>query len=274
MLLALMAYTAEAQITSGTIIVVNQSKDKLVVAADSRTEYHMGNIRPNDSDCKIATFKHQIVFAAIGSPESVGTSDGKPVPVWSAYDAAWGATRNTSDLHEIVLAWIRRAHWFWETSYSIPKIAPQVRTAAEWNGGNLVSGIFAKTVHGNIVLEFGSISFNKANQEFPIKSDFGHEDPKTLISCGQEPGKQIYVAGHSDVAAKFCSERETKSKIEIRTPLKDASEQAVLATKLVEMTIDAYQNGGDVGGHVNVVTLSNDGHVVWNADADCHDNDD
>jgi hypothetical protein len=89
------------------------------------------------------------------------------------------------------------------------------------------------------------------------------------------------VAGkHADVAKKFCAQKSRADKIgdeiSVRTPLKAPTQAAELAAKIVELTIDAYEKtGGDVGGQVDVVSISRDGTVTWHArKASCPENQD
>lgn len=64
LLVGLFSYSAVAQISSGTIIVFHLTKDKFIIAADSRAVFKG---KPEDSDCKIAAFHHQFVFATSGA---------------------------------------------------------------------------------------------------------------------------------------------------------------------------------------------------------------
>jgi hypothetical protein len=89
------------------------------------------------------------------------------------------------------------------------------------------------------------------------------------------------VAGkHADVAKKFCAQKKREGKIgdkiSVRTPLKAPTQAAELATKIVELTIDAYEKtAGDVGGLVDVVSISRDGTVTWHArKSSCPENQD
>src|SRR5262249_8738881 len=84
--------------------------------------------------------------------------------------------------------------------------------------------------------------------------------------CGQVNGSKVCAAGsHSDVAAKFCSQRKHGDEILIRTPLTNATESTKLAVKLVELTIDEYEKRAhDVGGKVDSITISKDG-MQWNS---------
>ncbi|MFY9906413.1 MAG: hypothetical protein WAK62_14765, partial [Terriglobales bacterium] len=93
--------------------------------------------------------------------------------------------------------------------------------------------------------------------------------------CGQ--GERVCIAGsHLDVAAQFCSTRKPDTKLIVRTALTGADEHTKLAVAIAEKTIDTHEkSAGDVGGKVDVVTVTRDGGITWNArKEDCPKNQD
>jgi hypothetical protein len=93
--------------------------------------------------------------------------------------------------------------------------------------------------------------------------------------CGQKEGKMICAGGsHIDAAATFCSRRIPPLKIRTTVP-KGTPQDAKLAIKIVEFTIDSYKSSGDVGGKIDVVELDKGGGVHWLARKDnCPENED
>jgi hypothetical protein len=101
-LLLLTACPASAQVSSGTIVVLNISEDQVTVAADSRGLDRDTGIA-NDSECKIATLGHKLVFTGVGNVRRISPSISDPVKSWnnmeiakdifSRYAALQGGTR-------------------------------------------------------------------------------------------------------------------------------------------------------------------------------------
>lgn len=83
LLFAASAIPAYAQIDSGTVIIVGYSKDKVVVAADSRVTHSEGT--SDDDTCKIAVLSDNFIFAV------AGIAAYRNVNPWNAVNEAKGA---------------------------------------------------------------------------------------------------------------------------------------------------------------------------------------
>jgi hypothetical protein len=80
---------AQLRMGAGTLIILNATKDEIVVAADSRT--HIG-YPPQDLDkrCKINVFGNKVIFAAGGMTESFAKVDpGTPTQSPGRYSSAF-----------------------------------------------------------------------------------------------------------------------------------------------------------------------------------------
>jgi hypothetical protein len=64
--IALWSYSAFAQAQHGTVIVVNFTKDKVIIAADSRAMNSDNRRPPDDCRCNISAFGKKIVFTTSG----------------------------------------------------------------------------------------------------------------------------------------------------------------------------------------------------------------
>lgn len=268
-LLLLMAHPARAQVSSGTIVILNISEDRVTVAADSRGTNRDTGIT-NDLECKIATLGHKLVFAEVGNARRVSRSISDPVKSWdnmeiakdtfSSYSALEGDTR----VRTISIAWGNAVADDWRLFY---KWHPaEVAHLASKTGG-LAVGIFIEADKGIIYLKGARIRFdNTLTSIDPISTQFG--ELGDCWPCGQgNKGKICAVGVHLDVAAKFCSERDDDSKIHARMPLSGTSAFTKLPTRIVGLTIDAYgKSAGDVGGKVDSVTITNGGGIIWNSD--------
>jgi hypothetical protein len=285
----LMSYPALAQISSGTIIVFNFTKDELVVAADSRSVLSdTGN--PDNSYCKIAEFHHEFIFTSVGGSRFTKASPISPIESWDnsevARDALQNATKgmiiNDGYMDGVVNYWasIVQNHWNafcgLERLTCLSKVPPSplgltglgAQPQAQMTGGVFIGakGLFLRTA----TINFHSDALKMFN---PVDHEIGN----TLTQCWPcGPGERICAAGsHVGVAAQFCSDRKAETKISVRTALTEADEHSRLAVAIVEKTIDAYeQTAGDVGGDVDSVTIK-DGKVTWNSrKKNCPDNQD
>src|SRR5580693_3677441 len=94
---------AQVAIGDGTVVVVNSTNDELVIAADSRVT-HLNGQKPNESNCKIATFDHQIVFSSVGAT-SFDAPIGSGLVPWDNLDVLTDIAKNsrvTADAPRIV----------------------------------------------------------------------------------------------------------------------------------------------------------------------------
>jgi hypothetical protein len=236
-------------------------------------------IPPNDSYCKIAALKHQIIFTAVGAPEQHRVPNG--AVMLNAYNEARNAVNGAkapigeAHVEEITNNWCTRMNDKWTASYREDSLP--VLNWARINRGELVGGIFAEAAKGKIYIRAAHVTFNEsALSSFPalLSSPIACSlADLTWLSCGQRKGKEININGRPDVGVNFCSARKPEAKIGIRTRLKGANRDTKLAVKIVELTIDAYEKS-DVGGNVNAVTLFKDGRISWNANPDCPENQD
>ena len=262
------SYPAFAQINSGTIIIFNFAKNQLVVAADSRgVDFNTG--KPEDLECKIARLNHKFIFASAGSVRFSSTLP-NTVPSWDNTTLAREAVSNAAekkreiDVEAVANEWADAVRDHWNSFCSLSPLSCARLTEAR--NGLLTSGMFFKARDNKVSMDAAEFFFDISALPAPIHYYMGSK-MVDCWSCGEGPSEKICAAGsHIEVAAKFCSERKYHSKINIRTHLKGATNQARLAAKLIELTIDAYGvSSGDVGGPVDVATLRKDGSIRWNA---------
>jgi hypothetical protein len=102
----------------------------------------------------------------------------------------------------------------------------------------------------------------------PVTYDVGNR-AQSSEPCGQ--GQYVYAAGeHLETVSKFCSDPNVRDKIVLHMALKRADEVTLTTAKIAEAVVDAYSttlNGkpGDVGGPIDVLTVTKDGEIFWNA---------
>jgi hypothetical protein len=269
-----MAYSANAQVISGSIVIFNFTKDKSVVAADSLAGNEDTGI-PDYSDCKIAAFGQHLIFTTVGNS---GWSDRLGnVPAWDNIALARDAFQTVhasgggSDLNAIAAQWASDVKSHWDFIDRMDR--QRARSIAASNDGQFTAGMFiGKGLSSKVVI----IGYDFDKPIDPIEILTG--DRKAMSncwSCGQLQESMICGAGkHLDVAANYCAKRQHGERIDVHTELNSATESTKLAVKIVEMTIDSYgQTAKDVGGKVDAVTIMKDGSITWNArKANCPDN--
>lgn len=224
----LMTYPTCAEISSGSIVIFNFTKDEIVVAANSLATHHDTGT-PDYSYCKIATLGHQLIFTSVG--RAMATLPGRVL--WDntalageAFRSAKKGVRGEVDLNDVVDLWARsvKSHW---VTIDWARIADLSRT----NNGQLTAGVF---IGKGLAYKVVALSYNGVLD--PAKYTVANTIDGCW-PCGQLNGGMVCGAGHHlDVAAKFCSERRHGDKIIVRTRLKGASEGAKLAIKIVEIT--------------------------------------
>jgi hypothetical protein len=261
--------SAFAQITSGTIIIFNFTRDRLVIAADSRG-VNTDTMVPHDSECKISSFGHHLIFTSAGNVRHRKGSASDSVNSWdnreatnTAFRAARQLPTGNAQVQMISTGWADAMVENWRSFYQA--YPEKVKRLVSRTGG-LTAGAFAEATHGAMYFRGAEIKFDQAPTSMgdPIAAGFG-DTLSSCWECGQ--GNKVCALGkHFDVAAKFCSQRKSDDVIQVRTQLKRASKAARLAVKITELTVDAYsKTPGDVGGMVDAVTLKNDGSITWNA---------
>jgi hypothetical protein len=267
--IALIANAASAQIVSGSIVVINFTKNQIIVAADSRGIINSNTGLPDDSYCKVSAFRNQFIFSSTGGSRLINSTPSDKIPSWDNNDLAREAIDGIAEgVEGNNMATITRD---WGVSVSrrwIPLCEAHRDTCANLaahSHGVLTEGIFYRikdlSVAGAIV------SFDTSAPSDPVRCNIFQADLTKCWPCGQTHGERICVAGdHFDVAEKVCSERKQGASIPVRTQLRGAvTQKTKLPVQLVEMTIDAYsKNGGNVGGPVDTVTITKSG-IIWNS---------
>lgn len=274
--IALMPYPAFAQISSGTIIIFNLTKDEIVVAADSRALTDNGG-PPDDSYCKIAAIRDQFIFTSVGSARYAKTNPADTVESWDNAAVARDALRDVTEETVVDDAFMDRIATYWGTTVKNnwnslcllhrEKCAKSTTlTVGNPQLTELTAGIFIGAK--GLFVRGVSIDFDSDMARVFNPVDYAIGTLGQCWPCGE--GEQICAAGsHVDVAAQFCSERKADTKLSVRTALTGADKHAKLAVEIVEKTIDAYeQSAGDVGGPVDSVTITKGGGITWNSRKD------
>ncbi len=279
--IAVMEYSAFAQINSGSVLVFSISKDQLIVATDSRTVDNDGRRPPNDLECKISTFNHQVIFTSIGG-KSYSPTDHDFVAGWDNYDVAHSVVQSArgepSEAHirDVVHRWAEIIKVNWRSLYAWNPA--KVIDAAEHGKGGLTSGVFAEGRAGKGYMLGAQITFHRNSIE-PIEVVMG--SPTNCLPCEQREATKICIGGEDEVAAEFCSQHTERAKNEgwnrwnISPSLMKAFNKTELwPIRLADLTV-AYDIHGDVGGRIDAVEFKPDGSIRWLQRKDnCPENED
>jgi hypothetical protein len=271
---------AQFGITHGTVVVVNKTDDKLIMAADSMAIHSFGI--PDNSYCKISTFSHQIVFAGIGCQGYVNTGSSDRAATWSAKDILRRVVGSEPKgpagirhIQNISESWAALVLVNLEIEYLAH---PQdVIKMAEEQKGSLSGGIFAEARDGEIYMRVAVVRFNQ-NLLSPQSLIFG--DIGDCWTCGQKEGGKICAEGQPAVAAEFCTESSERAKgqegrLTYGSTLLSLGwdKYSLLALRLADLT-SAYDRSRTVGGNIDVLELDKNGHIRWLArKGNCPDSD-
>jgi hypothetical protein len=196
---------AQAGVVKGTVVIVNQTKDELIMAADSVAVPDHG--KPDYSYCKIATLKGNVLFAGLNGQVLADGKTRNSIPGWNGWEIARDAVNAESVLpgfpneeHLVNIA----ARWADKMSERLQRLVetnPQSAIAlAKLGNGALAGGIFAEADHGAIHTQIAVLSLNRHSPmtvDWVIWAKLGQCWP-----CDQENGK-LCALGHSAVAKEF-----------------------------------------------------------------------
>jgi len=237
----------------GTVIVVSQSKNRVIMAADSRVGLTNDGINihgVDDGKCKLASLDGNLIFGASGL---IGNS----AMGWSAasiaMDTATAATPPTDrdKGRQILAAWsesmIRRV---------VLDFTPeQIRTTARQNEGGLTTGILAGIgPEGTAWAQVSQIRYAVSDIR-QLRYEIG-----SPISVKRQA---FYFFGKTEIADEFNAGISDRSKREVaqwsRMRLGNTAFDEFKARRLAELTIQLYPDKTAVGGPVDEVELDSEG---------------
>jgi len=282
LLALLMPNLAGAQVGTkhGTVVVLNITDDKLIVAADSLAIPDFG--KPDYSYCKIITFSHQIVFAGVGSQAYIKAGPSDLVAGWSAkeilrqvIESEPNSPAGKRHIQAISGRWAAALLPNFQSEYLWH---PQdVIKLAEQGKGTLSGGIFAEAGDGAIYMSVAIITLNQ-NWLVPMSWSVG-DGIGDCWTCGEEQAGKICAGGQTAITGEFCTgsterAKGQEGKLTYGPNLLNLGwdRYSLLALRLADLTA-AYDRTQTVGGDIDVVELDKNGHIRWLArKVNCPDN--
>ena len=246
------------QITSGTIIVIAQTKRSVIIAGDSRAGETNDGITitsTNDCECKLAALGGNTAFAAAGV---IGNREKH----WKAASEAANARAATirgdapigSSDGDLILK-----RWAESMMNKLSDFSTQSLIAvANANKGRITTGVLAGVeADGSVWIHDVAISFSSVVG----LSYQGH----TLTS--NDPPTAYYFLGKSEIGMEFeefkTSERSIRERARwSRLKLKGRAFDRFKTRRLVELTIEFHPDKSEVGGKVDEIELDSKG-VRW-----------
>jgi hypothetical protein len=268
LVIGFMPYTAFAQLQSGTVIIFNFTKDKLIVAADSRALSGNLNRPPDDSRCKISTFNDKIIFASSGTAVYL-KSVGDPVDGWDNAEVARIAVQSTDSkisngkthIQKVADKWALLLSEKWNTFNSFHP--EQARRAAELGNGILTGGIFVEAQNGEIESSVASIALINS----PAGGVIGIGVDAKLSECwpcGQR--ERVCAMGKVAFTSQLCAQNPkflSAPKRHVHGPQDngwDVDESFTVWLATITALCDLT---GSIGGAIDAISLDKGGTIHW-----------
>jgi hypothetical protein len=264
-LIAIVSYQSTAQVFHhGSVVVLNFTNEKLIVAADSR-QVTDNTKPPKDNDCKLSQFGHKMIFASTGATSVEKHFPNGLVSRWTNAEAAKQALVSTTlkgkgpiDLKTVGTHWAKTIGGNWLALY--PEFSQQVKEVAEEGNGTITVGFFALANRGKIEWKLVLINFDVAKNP-AVYAVFG-DLSAGCWSCGQTNDRRICAGGQPSIAKQVCSEFDSRKHPPNIAIDKGLTLREQLPIWLVKMTA-ACDLTETVGGAVDVLELTNGGKIHW-----------
>jgi hypothetical protein len=263
-LFAIVSHPSMAQITFGTVITLNFTKDRLVVAADSRGSHPTSGETPDDLECKLTQFHHTLLFTSSGA---VGYRPSPSVAGWDNVTVAQEAVREAAKqnhgrvgMASVSADWAKTIVQNWQIRFGVDR--EQVIRAAEVGHGALTVGFFAQASEGQIDWIVDVIKLDPPYIQ-PIAS-FSTKELSFCWSCGQPSGKRLCAGGEVEIATQVCSELDSHKSVR-KPPSKAAHGWAadeILPVSVAETVADRDRSG-DIHGPIDAIELTKAGKMRW-----------
>jgi hypothetical protein len=244
------------QITSGTIIVIAQAKNRVIIAADSRTEELVNGTSVktvSDCNCKIAVLGRNTVFAAAGVLSDNTKTWTASSQALAAYSAVIKAEQPVGSVEgELILK-----SWAEAIKGKLAALPPQDLLAyANSHEGFVTSGVLVGRENDGVVwTRLMRIGFSEL-EGFYFRGD-------TLTSVPHRPARYWFV-GKTEICMEFNTLDTSKRAIAERArwkqmKLKGEKFDRFKVHRLVELTIMDNPDKAEVGGPIDEIEVDTSG---------------
>jgi len=253
---------------SGTIVVIGASKNKIVVAADSRAENDAGEY--DDHECKIIALSDKFVFAfnGIGDLSLVlSTTDSSERYTMNAGEEAKLAFESVppgSDdfLSTVALLWGRHVSRIFRQAIAVSGTEQEVFADIK-EGGAITQGYFlGLTPKGGLVLYMenvirlgNDVSFTPVPEAVPLTDAISYTPHGGFIDT-----VEALRRGKTEWAKKEIARWERLS-----FSLAEDDRDVLKAVRWVQLTLDAHQGSHRIGGPIDSLTLDPITGIRWHS---------
>jgi hypothetical protein len=261
--LVLVPYSACAQISSGTVIVFGISRDKVIVAGDSRGL--IAGEAPNDHMCKIVALGTRLIFTQAGVTEDIHTV---------AVSKNWSAAKEASRAFDTFQKSNAKADPIDQVSgdwlVSMKKIYSRLlrtnrQEILDRDGDTLIASVFVGLdIGGHIKARQIIISFDRAAEQSGT--------PKLIVDnqlLEITDQNTFHLTGHGEVAYEFWVQSSTRAKIdwqgwqlELGKHLGEDAD-VLNAVHLVDVSESYAPADWGIGGAIDVAEIFPNTGVHW-----------
>lgn len=261
-----LSHPAVSQVQHGSVGVVYYTKNKIVVAADSRVSSSGGGaiVPSNDNECKVVALDGDVVFVSTNMVRVLGSL---LVPGWdnnSMIRAAYAKIRGVNSgvrghLADVAEEWSAMAA---ANFNAMARFQPHIFRQMTSDVGDeafTIAYIGGADGSGNLVL-FGMDVIPNSFHTAAV----GRVGP--IPACSHH---NFCAIGVTDIVVEFAdtsSDRAKREAAEWKPPkgTPPIDYDAIKTMRMVELTIQ-HRTGNDVGGPVDAVQLNRDGSIRWYA---------
>ena len=271
------------QLRSGTIVVISYSKQKVIVAADSRANF--GDGRYEDSYCKITALSDKLVFAAtgiVGDSSYLLPEDLRFGAIEEARKAVVGITlrpnpQDTSSVHTDAFFDAVGERWGSAMAERFRRAAPE--RLQDWlkimslennrTSAPFVIGIFAGLgTYGQIMVMSVHVDYGRPQKDMRVP--LAHYDLEWLDISELPEGMTITEAyGMPEIVQEInggktdFAKREMAALAELRQKTTPDEYDRLRAIRLVDLTIAFHPKHDFVGGKIDAAELLRGGKINW-----------
>jgi hypothetical protein len=251
--------TVSAQVSTGTVIYVDLSKDEFTIAADSRTTFSSG--AHDDTECKILAFGNQFVFTMAGVVENQN---------WNAHVVArriW-QTESLKESDPVKLAQIVGERWAteMEANYRDASVINNVRLMRtnETQSEVLATAVFLATNDLSEMIVY-AISIDYDPKAFTSENLMRTHHDGFVISA---PISAV-TGGRDEIISEFNSQTSERAReyfkwfIPTISNLPPSQRRALYASKLIELSILLHPKADELGFPIDVLQLRPKSGVSW-----------
>lgn len=247
----------------GTVVVIFFSKDRVVLAADSRLTFSGRRQGNEDNQCKISDLGEETIFAGSGV-SGYNFGPGQRTPVFDAYAAALQTARTLRPgAHDrakaVAEGWAKKVKAALDGE--LVRHPEEVMASMHGSSNLLASGVFAGKTSDSLVVYFAAVNCEcSGRQKFSsvrITQLHPTDDGLPLASVGTAETMGLF----SEVV-DASSDRGVKEVAGWNNDANAPDRDAQVTVKTAEFILH-HSKDHTIGGPINAIELDQNGQVHW-----------